>query len=154
MPRQLRHLSKAWVFPDQNLILRVTVSAHLPKTNTNNELIHSIQYFNYDAYQFRRMFGPCQIAHLRSGINILHGLPGKRVPEADAPIGSASAAGQNSVVVRRPGDGFDGGQVLGERLHGRQRVESPHKEFVIVAAGGQQLIVGRPLQSAHFLPVP
>jgi len=29
MPRQLRHLSKARIFPDQNLILGVTVGAYL-----------------------------------------------------------------------------------------------------------------------------
>ena len=78
------------------------------------------------------MFRPGQIADLRSGINILHGLPGERVPEANAAIGRTSAAGQNSVMMRRPGDRLHRSQMFRKCLHRRQRVQTPDKQFIVV----------------------
>ena len=43
MPRQLRHLSEARVFPDQNLILRVAVSAHLSNPISTFNAINQLE---------------------------------------------------------------------------------------------------------------
>lgn len=37
MPRQLGHLSEGGVFPDQDLVLRVAVGAHLEKEREREE---------------------------------------------------------------------------------------------------------------------
>ncbi len=57
------------------------------------------------------------------------------------------------MVVRRPGDGLDGSDVLGERMHWLEGGQIPHEQFVVVAPGRQILAVRRPLQAAHFLAV-
>ena len=42
--------------------------------------------------------------YLTGCINGLHGLSCQRVPEPDAPVGGASAARQQTMVMRGPGD--------------------------------------------------
>lgn len=117
--RQLGHLRQRRILPHQDLVLRVAVRRH----------------------QLRRVLRPRQIAHLRSGVDALHRLAGQRVPEADAAVGGAAAAGQQTVMVRRPGDRLDGGHVLGVRLNGTERVLVPHVQPVVVAAARQILVV-------------
>ena len=90
---------------------------------------------------------------LTSRINGLHGLAGERVPEADAAVRGAAAAGQQPVVMRRPGDRFHRRQVVRVGLHGPEAGQVPHEELVVVAAAGQVLVVRRPLEAAHLLPV-
>ena len=64
-----------------------------------------------------------------------------------------TSAGKESVVVRRPRDRLDSGDVLGKGVDGVQRLQVPHEQLVVVAAGGEVLVVGGPLKTAHFLPV-
>lgn len=57
-------------------------------------------------YQFRGMFGPCQIAHLWTSVDALHGLPCERVPEAYAPVSCPTPTCQQPMVVRWPGNSW------------------------------------------------
>ena len=53
----------------------------------------------------------------------------------------------------RPRDGLDGRDVLGVGVDRLQIAEVPHEQLVVVSAGGQVLVVRRPLQTAHLLTV-
>ena len=72
------------------------------------------------------MFGPGQVADLGAGVGALQRLAGQRVPEADAAVGRAAAAGQQAVLVRRPGDGLHRSQVLCVLLHRQHAGVVPH----------------------------
>ena len=64
MTGQLGYLRQARVFPQQNLILTVSVS--------RNELA--------------RVLGPGEVAHLRTCVHVLQRLVGQRVPKSYAPL--------------------------------------------------------------------
>ena len=51
-------------------------------------------------YQLRRVFRPSQIAHLRPGVDRLHRLARKCVPEADAAIGCAATGREKPCLVK------------------------------------------------------
>lgn len=129
MARQFGHLRQRRVLPHENLILRVSVRRH----------------------QFRWMLRPRQIAYLRPGVHTLHRLSGQCVPKANASIGSASAAGQQSMMMWWPGDCFHSGHVLQIRLDRTEWMLIPHIQAIVVTATGKILIVGRPFQTAHLL---
>lgn len=82
MARQLGHLRQGGIFPHEYLVLRVAVRGD----------------------QLRGVLGPGQIANLRARVHALHGLARQRIPETDTPIRRSTAAGQESVVMRRPRD--------------------------------------------------
>jgi len=71
MSRQLGHLNERRVFPDEDLILTISVSAD----------------------QFVGVFGPSQIADLRPGIDALQRLSRQSIPESNAPICRTAAGG-------------------------------------------------------------
>ena len=75
------------------------------------------------------------------------------VPEPDVPVRRAAPAGQEAVVVGRPGDGLDSSHVVAVGLHGSRLGAAPNEQFVVVAAAGEVLVVRGPLESAHLLPV-
>lgn len=51
----------------------------------------------------------------------------------------------------RPSDGLDCGGVVGVFVQRSSHGDVPHQQTVIIAAGGQVLMFGRPLQTADFL---
>lgn len=55
------------------------------------------------------------------------------------------------MMMGRPCDGLDSCQMLRVRLYGRQGVQVPDVEPIVVATAGQILIVGRPLEAADLL---
>lgn len=57
------------------------------------------------------------------------------------------------MLVRRPGDSFDGCDVGGEAMEGVLRQLIPDQKFVVVSAGGQLTIVAVPTETADFLSV-
>lgn len=54
-------------------------------------------------------------------------------------------------MVRRPGDGLHRGQVFRVSLNRSQRMKIPDVESVVVAPGGQVLVVWGPLQATDLL---
>jgi len=103
--------------------------------------------------QLRGVLGPGQIAHLRARVHALHGLARQRVPESNAPIRRSSAAGQQSVVMRRPGNRLHRRHMLRVGLHGIHGMLIPHVQPIVIAAAGQVLIVRRPFEATHLLPM-
>ena len=124
---ELGHLGEEWVTPHQDLVLTIPMSGNLwmkPVLGVPTHCIdgvvsyrmissHYIIYYTTiqpyhttttTTHQFRCMFGPGQIAHLRSSINTLHGLPRQGVPEAYAAVGCPTPTSQQPVVVRWPGN--------------------------------------------------
>lgn len=77
------------------------------------------------------MLGPGQVADLRAGIGALQRLTRQGVPEADAAVSGAASRGQQAVLVRRPGDGLDGSQVLRVLLHRDDAGVVPHQELQV-----------------------
>lgn len=77
------------------------------------------------------MLGPGQVADLRAGIGALQRLTSQGVPEADAAVSGAASRGQQAVLVRRPGDGLDGSQVLCVLLHRDDAGVVPHQELQV-----------------------
>lgn len=131
MTSKFGDLDQRRVLPDEYLVLRVTVCGD----------------------QFTGVLGPGQVANLGSRVHTVHRLRGQSVPETDATVRCAAATGQQSVVMRRPGDGFDGSHMLCVRLHRIRGVEVPDIESVIIATGRQLLIVRRPFEATDLLPV-
>lgn len=74
MSRQNRNLLHRWVVPDDDLVLRVSVRRD----------------------QLVARFGPRKVADLRARVNGTQGLACESVPKANAAVGRASTAGQNS----------------------------------------------------------
>eukprot|EP00166_Cyanidium_caldarium_P006324 ctg_900.g375 len=72
------HLAHARIPPQNDLILRVPVRAH----------------------QLVQRLAPRQIAHLRAGVHRVQRGAGGGVPEPNAAVGGAAAAGQQSVLMR------------------------------------------------------
>ena len=75
------------------------------------------------------VFRPGQVAHLRPGVDALQRLPGERVPEAYAAVGCPTAGGEQSVLVRRPGDSFYCCKMLCVLLDRTQAAVIPDKEL-------------------------
>jgi hypothetical protein len=75
------------------------------------------------------------------------------IPKADASIGSPSAAGQNTMLMRRPRDNFHTYSVFGKvlnRLRGVSTVN--HVQVIIVTPGSQKSgLIKRSLQATYFL---
>lgn len=91
------------------------------------------------------MLRPRQVADLRAGVHTLQRLPGQRVPETNAAICRAPAAGQQTVLMRRPRDGLDCGDVIRVSLYWVDASHVPHEQLVVVTAGGQVLVIWGPL---------
>lgn len=132
MAGQFGHLGERRILPDQDLILWIAVRGD----------------------QLRGVLRPCQIAHLWAGVHALHGLARQRVPKPDTSVRRSPAAGQQTVMMRWPGDRLHRRHMFRIRLHRTERVLIPYIESVIVAATGQILIIRRPFQATHLLPVP
>jgi hypothetical protein len=79
--RERRQLGHRRVLPHDHLVLAVAVR--------RNDLVD--------------VFGPRQVADLAARVDAAEGRAGGRVPEADAAVGGAAAAGQEAVLVRGPG---------------------------------------------------
>jgi len=130
--RQLGQLQHRRVLPDKNLILRVTMRA----------------------YQLIGMLRPRQVAHLRARIHRLQILSSQSIPEANTPIRSASARGQQAVLVWRPRDRLHSGNMVVVSLYRRvAAIHIPHEQLIIVASRCQEHMVRRPFQATHFLLV-
>lgn len=127
--RQLGHLRQRWIFPHKYLVLWVAVCGD----------------------QLRWVLRPGQIAHLRASVHALHGLTRQRIPEAYATIRCAAPAGQQPVMMWRPGDCLHRRHVFRIRLHRIGCMLIPHIQTIVVATAGQILIVWRPFQPAHLL---
>lgn len=97
------------------------------------------------------MLRPGQIAHLRASVHALHGLTRQRIPEAYTTIRCPAPAGQQPVMVWRPGDRLYRRHMFRIRLHRISCMLIPHIQTIVVATAGQILIVWRPFQSAHLL---
>ena len=115
MARQLGDLHERGIFPDEDLILTVSMGAD----------------------EFVGVLGPSQIADLGSSVNALERLTGQGVPEADAAIGGAPAGSQETMLVRRPGDGLDCRGVLHKPEPWRQGGIVPDEELVVVSSRRQ-----------------
>lgn len=130
--RQHGHLLHVRLLPDYYLVLGVAVRAH--------ELIH--------------VLGVRQVADLAARVHPMQRLAGQRVPEADTTVGRAASAAHHAVLVRRPRNRLHGGLML---IEFDQRFASclpvPDEQLVVVASGGQLLLVRTPLESAYFLLV-
>ena len=84
--------------------------------------------------QFVDIFGENQIADLRTSFDGLDGFALQGVPELNASVLGATTRGEQSVLVRRPCDGFDGSLVLGELRLGHCGVTgAPYEELAVVA---------------------
>lgn len=134
MPCELRHLSERGVFPDEDLVLRVPVGAHLERERETDVMLPSAQQGSSrgphtGTHQLVGVLRPGQVAHLGAGVDALQGLPCQGVPEADAAVSGAAAGGEEAVLVWRPGDGFHCSQVLRVLLHGAQAGVVPDKEL-------------------------
>ena len=131
MAGQAGHLGQARVLPHHDLVLAVAVRAD----------------------QLVAVAAPGQVAHLAARVHLLHQLARARVPELDAPVRGAAAAGQERTLVRRPRDRLDRGRVLAQLVE-RGRVDlAPHQQLVVVAAGGQLPVLGVPFEPADLLLV-
>jgi hypothetical protein len=86
-------------------------------------------------YQLVDVLRKHQVAHLASCLQVVDRLKRMRVPESDALVGRASAAREEPVLVRRPGDGFDGCQVMRKLCLWRRVVlNAPYHQLVVVAS--------------------
>lgn len=83
---QTDDLLHAGILPHHDLILAVTVRA--------DDLV--------------RVLAPGQIADLGTGVDFFNHLARGSVPEFNGTISGAAAGGEEMVLMRRPGDGFDG----------------------------------------------
>ena len=68
------------------------------------------------AHQLVNIFGVYKVANLAARIDPVHRLASKSVPKSDASISGSSAAAHGAMLVGRPRDGLDCGNVLAE-LH-------------------------------------
>lgn len=96
---------------------------------------------SFQTHQLVRMFRPGQVAHLGVCVHTVQRLAGQRVPEPYAAVSSSPAAGQQAVLVRRPGYGLHRGQVLHVGLDWGRAGGVPNKQAVVVATGRQVLVV-------------
>jgi hypothetical protein len=125
------HLLHGGVLPDVDLVEGVAVRA--------DQLVH--------------VFGEEEVADLRAGVDRVDLRRVAGVPEADHPVRGATAGGEQPVLVRRPRDRLDRGLVLLELDEGVLGVQVPDEELVVVAAGGELLVVVGPLQATDLLLV-
>ena len=97
---------------------------------------------------------PLKGANLRTGIDGVEQGTGLAVPELDASIGSTAAGGEEVALMGGPGQGLDGGLMVGEGVAGGGRGRGggiPQAELVVVAAAGQSETIGTPRQAADLL---
>lgn len=90
-------------------------------------------------HQFVGVLGPGQVAHLGARVDALQRLPCECVPEADAAVGCATAGRQQPVLVRGPGDGLHGCQVLRVLLNGAQARVVPDQQLEVRGAVAMRL---------------
>lgn len=82
-------------------------------------------------------------------------LASERIPETNTAISCAAATAHHSVLVRGPGYGLDSSLMftkLDQRLVCVGSV--PDEQLVVVASGGELLLVRAPLEPTHLLLVP
>mmetsp|Transcript_29692 Transcript_29692/g.90301 ORF Transcript_29692/g.90301 Transcript_29692/m.90301 type:complete len:318 (+) Transcript_29692:433-1386(+) len=139
VPRQLGHLDHRRVLPQDELVVRVAVR--------RDELAVVLR--------------PLKRANLRVRVDRVEARARRRVPEANHPVGGASARGEQVPLPRAPREGLDGGAVL---VESQQRLVAhsvggggvpvvPHVEDVVVAARGELRARGGPLEPADLLRV-
>ena len=87
------------------------------------------------ANQFINILRVDEIAHLTAGVDPVHWLAGERVPETNAAVSCTSARAHGTVLMRRPCDSLDSGDVVGELgLWLRTIALAPDDQFVVVAS--------------------
>ena len=75
------------------------------------------------------------------------------VPKPNVAVSRAAPRRKQSVLVRRPADGFDRRSVLVELDQGFVAMQIPDHQFVVVAARCELLAIEGPLEPADFLLV-
>lgn len=96
MTGELRHLCQRRVLPYDDVVLRITMSAH--------QLVGTLR--------------PGEVAHLRVGVDRLERLARDGVPEPNGLVSRAPTRGQDAVLVGGPGDGLDGCRMIHVALEG------------------------------------
>ena len=99
------------------------------------------------------VLGEKEVANLRACVQVVDGAQRLCVPEAYAPVGSASTCGQYPSLMWIPTNSFDGCLMVGEL---GQRVcvsDVPDKQLIVVASGGHLTEVETPLEPTYFLLV-
>mmetsp|Transcript_31408 Transcript_31408/g.59737 ORF Transcript_31408/g.59737 Transcript_31408/m.59737 type:complete len:488 (-) Transcript_31408:17-1480(-) len=134
MTRQGCNLLHRWVFPDNNLIQRITMRT--------NKLIAILR--------------KGQIANLTPRINTINPLPRQTIPKANTPIRRSPSARQQPMLMRTPSDRLDRRRMIRKRVKRLSvLLHIPHQQLVIVPARREHgTLVERPLQPAHLLLVP
>ncbi len=126
---QLLHL---WLFPDNDFVFRIAVSA--------DQLVYILRVN--------------QIADLTTCVYPVHWLAGQGVPETDASISCSTSTAHGTVLMRRPSDGFDCSEVLAEFCLRLYAIGSaPYHKFVVITSGGQLLLIWAPFESTDLLLV-
>ena len=124
---QLLHL---WLFPDNDFVFRIAVSA--------DQLVYILRVN--------------QIADLTTCVYPVHWLAGQGVPETDASISCSTSTAHGTVLMRRPSDGFDCSEVLAEFCLRLYAIGSaPYHKFVVVASRGKLLLIWTPFEATNFL---
>lgn len=136
----------------------------------------------WTSHQLVGVFGPGQVADLRASVRALQRLTRQGVPETQTAVGGAAAWRQQPMLMGGPGDGLHCCQVVTVLLHRDQAGAVPHQQLqrstertsgvrktrsfsfwghfrttsphlVVVASRSKVLVVWRPFETAHFLPV-
>lgn len=94
------------------------------------------------------------VSYLRFGVNTLQWLARQRVPEPNLLIGGPASRRKQAMLVWRPRNGLHRCSVLRKPVHRHVVAVPPHHQPVVVAARSQVVLVRRPTQPAHLLPVP
>ena len=84
MTCQCSNFLHCWVFPNNNLVKRVTMSA--------NNFVYILREH--------------QIAYLRTSVNAVHRLQSVSVPKSYTSISSTSSRGQKTILMRTPSNRF------------------------------------------------
>lgn len=131
MTSQSNCLLKSGILPDNDLIVRIPVSAH----------------------DFFGIFGEHKVAYLWTCINAIYHSIIEGVPEFNGFISWATATGEDSVVVRAPCDSFDCSAVGGKFTNGGCTFGAPDEQFIIISTWCKKIVIERPFQSTDFLGV-
>ena len=113
MASKRRHPLHAGIAPHADVVLRVPVGTH--------ELVD--------------VFRKQEIADLAFRLDSMEGLQLVGIPKSDGPVLGTASASQESLLMRGPGDSFNGGFVLVEdHLWLVVVMCAPHHQFVIITS--------------------
>jgi len=127
---QLAHLGQGGVLPEDQLVLGVPVAGQ----------------------DLALVAAPLQRAHLGAGVNGVELGAGEGVPESDVAVSRTAPTGEQVALEGAPGQCLDGSLVRGDAVL-QLVVGIPDAEQVVVAAAGELLARGRPLEAADLLVV-